>query len=170
MVTATVFYQVANNPEKQRKLQEELDRVIPDPSQPITDKQLEEMKYCKKTRKFPLAEKENFILLFIRFVHHRYMKGCIKETMRVMPILIGTARNSPRDIVIHGYRMPKEVSTFSDLSQKCNSYTNFERALRRHLLNRFIDDTHFAECADTVPFMLKMSIIMPKRIIGPLRF
>lgn len=45
MVVATVFYQLANNPEKQQKLQEELDRVITDPNKPITKQHLEEMKY-----------------------------------------------------------------------------------------------------------------------------
>lgn len=42
---ATVAYQLANNPDRQLKLQEELDRVIPDPSEPLTKQQLDDMRY-----------------------------------------------------------------------------------------------------------------------------
>ncbi|XP_052126389.1 probable cytochrome P450 12a4, mitochondrial isoform X2 [Frankliniella occidentalis] len=76
---ATVLYQLAINPEKQKILQEELDRVIPDKSIPITKEQLEELKF---------------------------MRACIKETMRVMPITIGNSRTSVKDLVLGGYQIP----------------------------------------------------------------
>lgn len=43
-VMSTVLYQLAKNPEKQAKLQEELDRVIPDKDKPITKDQMEQLK------------------------------------------------------------------------------------------------------------------------------
>ncbi|KAE8743189.1 Cytochrome P450 CYP12 [Frankliniella occidentalis] len=78
-VVATVLYQLATNPEKQKTLQEELDRVIPDKRKPLTKEQLEELKY---------------------------MRACIKETMRIMPIIIGNSRTSVKDLVLGGYQIP----------------------------------------------------------------
>lgn len=43
-VVATVMYQLAKHPDKQMKLQEELERVIPQPSKSLTNQQLEDMK------------------------------------------------------------------------------------------------------------------------------
>lgn len=41
----------------------------------------------------------------------RYLRACIKESMRTMPILIGTMRNVPKDMVVHGYQLPKDVGS-----------------------------------------------------------
>lgn len=81
---STVMYQLATNPEKQATLQEELDRVIPDKSKPITKEQMEELKY---------------------------LRACIKETMRIMPIIPCNFRDAGKDQVIGGYQVPKGTIT-----------------------------------------------------------
>ncbi|XP_034236373.1 probable cytochrome P450 301a1, mitochondrial [Thrips palmi] len=101
-VVATVMYQLATNPDKQQKLHEELDRVIPDPSKPLTKQQLEDM---------------------------RYLRACIKESMRVMPILVGNARTTIRDLVIGGYQVPKGTLVSMSTREMTSNEAYFPRAL-----------------------------------------
>ncbi|XP_034250283.1 probable cytochrome P450 49a1 [Thrips palmi] len=75
-----LLYQLATNPDKQAKLQEELDRVIPDKTAPITQDQMEQLKYAR---------------------------ACIKEAMRLMPVLPTSFRDTGKDQVLGGYRVPK---------------------------------------------------------------
>ncbi|XP_034248197.1 probable cytochrome P450 12a4, mitochondrial [Thrips palmi] len=100
-VVAIALYQLATNPDKQLKLHEELDRVIPDPSKPLTAQQLEDM---------------------------RYLRSCIKESMRVMPILIGNARTSIKDLVIGGYQVPSGTMTVMSTLALASNEAYFPRA------------------------------------------
>lgn len=77
------MYELAKSPEKQRILQKELDRVFPDPRDPVTSSKLEELKY---------------------------LRACIKEAMRISPIIIGNQRMAVKDLVVCGYQIPKGVS------------------------------------------------------------
>lgn len=38
-----------------------------------------------------------------------YFKACLKESMRVAPIVSGTARTAGRDLVLNGYQIPQDV-------------------------------------------------------------
>ncbi|CAB3372379.1 Hypothetical predicted protein [Cloeon dipterum] len=70
------------NQEKQEKLYEELKRLLPDPSTPITNEMLDEMKY---------------------------MRACIKESARLMPVITGNARTTQKEVVLSNYVIPKNV-------------------------------------------------------------
>ena len=76
------MYELAKNPEKQKTLQRELDHVFPDPTEPVTASKLEELKY---------------------------LRACIKEAMRISPIIIGNQRMAVKDLVLLGYQIPKGV-------------------------------------------------------------
>lgn len=39
-----------------------------------------------------------------------YLKACIKEAMRIMPVVSGNMRESSKEYNILGYRIPKNVS------------------------------------------------------------
>lgn len=39
-----------------------------------------------------------------------YMRACLKESMRVTPIIAGNVRCAGRDIVLQGYQIPKGVT------------------------------------------------------------
>lgn len=43
----------------------------------------------------------------------RYVKACVKEGLRMMPVVAGNARITSKDYNILGYTIPKDVSTFT---------------------------------------------------------
>lgn len=49
-----------------------------------------------------------------------YLRACIKETLRMYPVVIGNGRTLQSDTVACGYQIPKGVSIFNAtiLSQK----------------------------------------------------
>lgn len=79
--TAYVLRNLAANPDAQKKLQEEVDRVLPN-GRPLTIETIDEMSY---------------------------LKACIKESMRINPTVQGTSRTLDQDIVISGYRIPAKT-------------------------------------------------------------
>lgn len=84
--TAFLLYQLASNPDKQRALQDELDREIPDPSAPLDGAVLERLKYLRAT---------------------------IKEAMRIQGTITAMTRTTSQDIILMGYHIPKGVSPVS---------------------------------------------------------
>ncbi|KAE8739041.1 Cytochrome P450 [Frankliniella occidentalis] len=100
-VITTILYQLSLHPEKQAQLQLELDRVIPDKTKPITKEQLEQL---------------------------RYMRACIKESMRIMPILGSNFRDTGGDVVLAGYQVPKGTVTAFPLKEMFLNEKYFPRA------------------------------------------
>lgn len=82
MAVCSMMYQMAIRQEEQAKIFEELCRVIPDPSAPITYQMLEQ---C------------------------HYLKAFIKEVFRVYSTVIGNGRTLQEDTVICGYNIPKGI-------------------------------------------------------------
>ncbi|KAF7270578.1 hypothetical protein GWI33_016469 [Rhynchophorus ferrugineus] len=77
---ASTVYQLSQNPAKQQKLFEELRRAMPRPDSKIDVKTLEQVPY---------------------------LKACIKETLRMYPVIIGNGRCLQSDTVLAGYHVPK---------------------------------------------------------------
>lgn len=44
-----------------------------------------------------------------------YMRACLKESMRINPIIAGNVRAAGRDLVLQGYQVPKGVKSFPSL-------------------------------------------------------
>lgn len=76
------LYHLAKNPEKQQRLREEFQTVPIDSNGKLT----------------PLS-----------FRSTPYLSACIKETMRLSPVVGGNARQTPKDLVIQGYQIPEGV-------------------------------------------------------------
>lgn len=72
-------YFLAKNPSAQEKLRDELKRLLPKKDTPITKEIIDEAKY---------------------------LRACVKETLRFAPITFGTTRMMPKDLVIGGYQIP----------------------------------------------------------------
>ncbi|CAB3359766.1 Hypothetical predicted protein [Cloeon dipterum] len=77
---ASTLNMLARNPEKQDILYEELKQAMPDPSQPTTESVLNEMPF---------------------------LRACVKETLRMYPVIIGNGRSLTSDAEIGGYQVPK---------------------------------------------------------------
>lgn len=83
---ANSLYYLAKNPEKQEKLRKELQSLPLDGNGKLTSSSL---------------------------LTTPYLRACLKEVMRMAPIVTGTARAAGRDLVIKGYQVPKGVSKIS---------------------------------------------------------
>ncbi|ALC40607.1 Cyp49a1 [Drosophila busckii] len=80
VAASSTIYQLAKNPEKQQRLFDELKRVFPTQDAQINQHVLEQMPY---------------------------MRACVKETLRMKPVVIANGRNLQADAVINGYHVPK---------------------------------------------------------------
>lgn len=77
-----MLYHLAQNPDKQDKLRAEILKVLPTINMPITQDTL------------------NNAPMF---------KACLKESMRLAPIVPGNFRASGKNIVLNGYQIPIDV-------------------------------------------------------------
>jgi len=79
-LTLGVLYQLAKNPEKQEKLREEIMKILPEKNSTLNSESLKNIPY---------------------------LRACLKETLRVVPVITGNMRGIGQDLVIKGYQVPK---------------------------------------------------------------
>ena len=82
MAVCSILYQLSTRPEEQEKIFQELKRIMPDPSTPLSIPLLDQM---------------------------HYLKAFIKEVFRTHSTVIGNGRTLQEDTVICGYRIPKGI-------------------------------------------------------------
>lgn len=75
-----VLYQLAKNPEKQEILRREIIEKLPNKDSPLTAELMTNMPY---------------------------LMAVIKESLRLRPVAMGTARRCDKDLVLSGYLVPK---------------------------------------------------------------
>ncbi|XP_054747205.1 probable cytochrome P450 12e1, mitochondrial isoform X1 [Anastrepha obliqua] len=87
---AGILLCIAKNPDKQAKLFEELKRILPNKDSKLTIENMQNLPY---------------------------LRACIKEGIRYHPIIAGTMRRLPTDVVLSGYHIPAgvDVSVSSNL-------------------------------------------------------
>lgn len=95
---------MAKNPDKQDKLRQEILELLPDVDSKIT---------AEGINKLP------------------YLRACIKESMRLQPVVAGTQRGTAQNIVLDGYQIPKGVRFF---------FNGLVSVYEFHLLNLYILD------------------------------
>lgn len=81
-VLASIMLCLATNPQKQQKLREEILNTV------------------GKTEKFTLENTKNL----------PYLRACIKETLRLYPIIFGNMRATGVDLCMSGYQVPKNTN------------------------------------------------------------
>lgn len=84
-----LWYNLAKNQKAQDKLRQEIITLLPDANAPLTPESLNSLPY---------------------------MRACVKESLRVAPIVGGNMRCIDRDIVLHGYQIPKGVKILLNLT------------------------------------------------------
>ncbi|XP_018568698.1 probable cytochrome P450 49a1 [Anoplophora glabripennis] len=112
---ASILYQLAIHPEKQRILSNEVLNALPDKSSPITSEKLEKM---------------------------AYLKACIKETLRMYPVVIGNGRQTTTDCIIGGYQIPKGVQVIFQHYVISNEEEYFPRS-KEFLPERWLKSSPF---------------------------
>ncbi|XP_055698585.1 probable cytochrome P450 12a4, mitochondrial [Phlebotomus papatasi] len=80
--TFSVLYVLAKNPEKQDKLRQELMKILPEKTSPLTVENMSNMPY---------------------------LRACIKEALRLYPVTFGNFRSTGQDLVLKGYHIPKNT-------------------------------------------------------------
>lgn len=78
----TLLYQLAINPEKQAKLQEEIFKMLPKIDSPLNGNCLNSAPY---------------------------FRACLKEALRMVPTAPSNLRSTGQDIVLNGFQVPKMV-------------------------------------------------------------
>ncbi|XP_069672594.1 probable cytochrome P450 301a1, mitochondrial [Periplaneta americana] len=136
--TAETLYYLAKNQDKQEKLFQEIHRVLPDKTQPITYDILNELKY---------------------------LKACIKECMRITPVAIGLHRKLPKDIVLSNYRVHKGVDAVIPLILLSNMEKYFPQA-DKYIPERWLKNDEFADKKMTHPFVYLPFGFGPRMCLG----
>lgn len=83
---ANLLYYLAKSPERQEKLRDEIKNLPLDVNGKLTPSS---------------------------FLKAPYLRACLKEVMRLAPIVPGTARAAGKDLILKGYHIPKGVRCYS---------------------------------------------------------
>ena len=78
-----MLYHLAKNPLKQQKLREEITRILQTSDADLTPASLNTIPY---------------------------LRACIKESMRLTPLIPGNVRAAGKNLVLQGFQIPKDVS------------------------------------------------------------
>lgn len=78
----TLLYELAINPEKQAKLHEEIFKILPEIDSPLNADNI---------------------------FNAPYLRACLKESLRMQPVVPVNLRSTGQDIVLNGYQVPKMV-------------------------------------------------------------
>ncbi|KAL6260930.1 hypothetical protein P5V15_008458 [Pogonomyrmex californicus] len=135
----SMLYYIANNPEKQEKLREEVMSLLPDKTSPVTQEVLDQTKYAK---------------------------ACIKESLRLFPISLGTLRTMQTEVCLGGYKIPAgfDVVSCHDLITK--EPTQFPRP-EEYIPERWLrGNTEFPSAKEAHPFAYMPFGFGPRTCIG----
>ncbi|XP_069672037.1 probable cytochrome P450 301a1, mitochondrial [Periplaneta americana] len=138
--TVVALYFLAKNPDKQEKVFEEIHHYLPDKTQPVTSQTLENLKY---------------------------LKGCVKESMRLRPIVIGHIRTTQKEMVLSNYRIPKGVDIFMPNFYLCQQEKYFSQA-DKFIPERWLksENGEEPETKMTHPFVYMPFSFGPRMCIG----
>ncbi|CAH1160274.1 unnamed protein product [Phaedon cochleariae] len=114
---ASILYQLAIHQEKQEILREEISRVLPQLQTQITNDKLEDMPY---------------------------LRSCIKETLRMYPVVIGNGRQTTSDSIIRGYHIPKGTQVIFQHYVISNQEEYFPRS-KEFLPERWLKTSSFSK-------------------------
>lgn len=94
-----MLYYLSTHPEIQERLYEEIYSVVPDPKQTLNSELLNKMPW---------------------------LRACVKESLRLKPIAVGTGRIVPQDMVLSGYHVPCGTIVITQNQVASSLAENFE--------------------------------------------
>ncbi|XP_030378208.1 cytochrome P450 12b1, mitochondrial [Scaptodrosophila lebanonensis] len=97
----TILYHLACNPVKQERLRRELNEILPNPNNALTN---------ENTKNMP------------------YLRACIKEGLRITSITPGNFRITTKDLVLSGYRVPRGTGVLMGVLALSNSDQYFRHS------------------------------------------
>ena len=122
---------LAQNPEKQEKLRQEVLKVLPE-----KDSEFEES----------------------TFKNMPYLRACIKESLRMYPLVVGNARVPIKDVVVSGYRVPKDVPVVMCSTSLMRDPKHFPRP-NEYLPERWLRTTEDTKSLGECPNALKPILV-----------
>ncbi|XP_011164781.2 cytochrome P450 CYP12A2 [Solenopsis invicta] len=138
-VFSSLLYYIANNPEKQEKLREEVMSLLPDKTSPVTQDVLNQT---------------------------RYAKACIKESLRLFPLAVGNLRTMRTDVCLGGYKIPAGFDVIACHSVISKKPTQFSRT-QEYIPERWLrGNTEFPSAKEAHPFAYMPFGFGPRTCIG----
>ncbi|XP_072761568.1 probable cytochrome P450 12a5, mitochondrial isoform X2 [Anoplolepis gracilipes] len=135
----SLLYYIANNPEKQEKLREEVMSVLPDKTSSITYDVLKQL---------------------------RYTKACIKESLRLFPVSIGNLRTMQTDVCIGGYKIPAGFNVIACHSLIMMEPTQFSQP-QQYIPERWLrGNAEFSSAQKAHPFAYMPFGFGPRTCVG----
>ncbi|XP_015596996.1 probable cytochrome P450 49a1 isoform X2 [Cephus cinctus] len=132
---ASVLYQLALHPEKQAILFDEVARTLPQRNEKLESRHLDNLKY---------------------------LKACIKETLRMYPVVIGNGRCMTKDTIISGYQIPKGVQVVFQHYVISNQDKYFPRS-KEFLPERWLTGNDVLHAFASLPFGYGRRMCLGKR-------
>ncbi|XP_067622794.1 uncharacterized protein Cyp12e1 [Eurosta solidaginis] len=129
-----ILFAIAKNPDKQAILLEELKRIMPTKDSKLNTENMNNLPY---------------------------LRACIKEGMRYYPIIAGTMRRLPTDVVLSGYRIPAGT----DISISSNLLLRNENFIVEP--NKFIPERWLRKDAENKKFQLDNPFVFLPFGFGP---
>ena len=133
------MYILAKNPEKQEILREEVNRILPDKNSKLTP---------ENTRNMP------------------YLRAVIKESFRILPVVMGNARQIQKDVVLSGYHIPANThvamqAVFELVNEKY--YTDPKKFLPERWL-RDSSEKHYSQKREILSVFFHLVLVQEGKI------
>ncbi|XP_017144944.2 probable cytochrome P450 12e1, mitochondrial isoform X2 [Drosophila miranda] len=123
-----ILLSLAKNPDKQARLLEEINQILPAKDSPLTIENMSNLPY---------------------------LRACIKEGIRLYPIGPGTVRRMPHDVVLSGYRIVAGTDVATAANYQMANMEEYVPRVREFLPERWLrDESNSKLVGDTAtPFM-----------------
>ncbi|KAM7361973.1 uncharacterized protein ACRADG_012837 [Cochliomyia hominivorax] len=117
---------LSKNPDKQKKLREEVLQILPQKDSDFNENSLKNLPY---------------------------LRACIKESLRLYPLLVGSSRAPINDMVVSGYRIPKGTPVtmiITSLPQNPKHYPRPQEYLPERWLRPSEENENSTDCPNAI--------------------
>nr|QFU80944.1 cyp302a1 [Eotetranychus kankitus] len=123
-VVGFTLYHLACHQQCQDQIRNELNKLLPNKNDPINEETLRQMKY---------------------------LKACVKESLRINPFSIGTGRVANKDLTIRDYNVPEGTMIIIQNQVACVQESNFPQP-KQFIPERWLDEKKKSSPFTILPF------------------